>query len=815
MTSPIQEKTNGLEKELSRKNFIKTGGALVVGFSLAAAGLAPGRLAAAGTPSATTSLGGPWPTPDSLSLDSWLKIGQDGKVTAYGSSMDSGQGTGTAFSQIIADELDVPFESVTYLVGDTAMSPNNGSVGAATGIIYNSQPLRYAAAEARLALLNLASARLGVPVGQLSTNNGVVSVTANPSQSVKYGDLVGGKLFNIPLHQVTLPGVPVRSGGVAFVSNAGAPVKDASQYKVIGKPIPRVDIPDKVSGKYTYVQNVRVPEMVHARLVMPPSPSSNLVSIKGFRGGKPEGVISVFSQGNVVAVVAKKEWDAIHAAGTLDVVWSDPTPSLSGSGNLNGSLRSNPPVIPDQYNSRPPRAAGQSNNPNRGNVDAALKSAAKVLEADYFFPVHSHAMLAPYCAVADVSDNQAVVFCATQSVFGTQNAVSTVTGIPVNNVRVIWKSGSGTYGRSEDAGPIAALISQSVGLPVRLQFMRWDDFQSDAYGVPYSYHLKGGVDAQNNVVAFSTEGWTWAIDPHTEGPTLGTMLQGKAPVGNPSSQTIQAFGGGDLNTYEFPNEAWWFHQSHPQLRVTSGGLRSPKRIQNNFAAESFMDELASAVGMDPIDFRVQQIKNTQALIPTIEPAFDPSHYQRQLAAIEGLRSMMKWESRPSPGPGAKSSSNIVTGRGFAAMGNYTNVFGAMGAEVEVNKKTGRIRVTRLVNYVDPGLVINPLGAKSAVTQGVIFALSRTLQEQLLFDKGKVVSRDWVTYPILRFVDVPEQEVTIVNNPQYWGGGLGEGNEIMVPAAVGNAVFDATGVRLRQVPFTPVKVKDALKAAGVA
>jgi CO/xanthine dehydrogenase Mo-binding subunit len=230
--------------------------------------------------------------------------------------------------------------------------------------------------------------------------------------------------------------------------------------------------------------------------------------------------------------------------------------------------------------------------------------------------------------------------------------------------------------------------------------------------------------------------------------------------------------------------------------------------------ESFIDELAAAAGADPIAFRLQQLQNTQKLAPSITPGFDPSHYQRSIAAVETLRNTLKWQARPSPGSGARSKSNVVSGRGIALMGNYTNVFGAMSAELEVNKTTGRVRVTRLVNVVDPGLIINPIAAQHAVAQGVIFALSRTLHEELRFSKSEVLSRDWVTYPILRFRDVPDQEVVMINRPEYWAGGLGEGNEIMVSAAVGNAFFDATGVRLRQVPFTPARVRATLKAAGV-
>jgi CO/xanthine dehydrogenase Mo-binding subunit len=803
------------ENELSRRQFLKGGGALVVGFSMAGAALSA-NAARSAAPAPIAPLGGPWTTPSTNSLDSWLKITQDGKVLAYGSRVDSGQGTTTGFVQIIADELDVPFESVTLIAGDTARVPNNGDIGSASGIIYQSQPLRYAAAEARLALLNFASKRFGVPVGQLSVSDGVVSVTANPAQKATYGELIGSQQFNVTLHQVSLPGVPVRTGGVAYVSDNNAQLKTPSQYKVIGTSAPRFDIPDKVTGKFTYAQNVRVPGMVHARLIPPPGPKSNLVSINGWHGSKPPGLISVFSKGNFVAVVAEQEWQAIQAMSNLDVTWSDPGPVLSGNGNLNGSLRTSPVAIPDVNTTRAARYQGQSTNPNRGNVAAGLAGAAKVLSADYYFPVHTHGSIGPAAAVADVSGGQAVVFSPAGSIYLTQSHVAGVLGIPVTNVRVISTEGSGQYGKvslSEDSGPAAALISQAVGRPVRLQLMRQHDMVTDPYGVPYSYRFQGGIDRQGNIVGFSTEFWTWAINPQTEGPTLTDMLTGAAQPGPFRGQSIQALGGGDINAYEFPNESFLGHHVAPQLRVGSGNMRSPKRIQGNFAVESFIDELAAAAAMDPIDFRLQQIKNTQTVVATAEPNFDPSHYQRQIATLQGLKDAMAWESRPSPNPKATKSGDVVTGRGVATMGNYTNMFGSIGAEVEVNMRTGRVRVTRIVNVVDPGLIINPRAARNTVAQGVLFALSRTLHEELRFNRTEIKSRDWVSYPILRFVEVPDQEVILINRPEYWGGGLGEGNEIMVSAVIGNAIFDATGVRLREVPFTPAKVRAAFAAVG--
>jgi CO/xanthine dehydrogenase Mo-binding subunit len=272
-------------------------------------------------------------------------------------------------------------------------------------------------------------------------------------------------------------------------------------------------------------------------------------------------------------------------------------------------------------------------------------------------------------------------------------------------------------------------------------------------------------------------------------------------------------GGGDMSTYEFANESVLTHHIAPSLRVGAFNLRSPKRIQLNFAVESFIDELAASQKLDPIAFRIQQLQNTQK-VASASPTLDQANYTRTIAALETVRRAANWQTRPSPSP-ARSKSGIVTGRGVAAMGNYTNVFGAMVGEVEVDTKTGRVRVTRLINAVDAGLILSPVSARNVVQQGVIFALSRALHEEVKFDRKQIQSHDWVTYPILRFVDVPDQEVVMINRPEYWAGGLGEGNEIMVPAVIANAIFDATGVRIREVPFTPARVRTALKAAGIS
>jgi nicotinate dehydrogenase subunit B len=808
------------EKEFSRTSFVKAGGALVVGFSLGAAGVAARAGGTQAASVASAPLGGPWSPVQLTSLDSWLRIAQDGKVTVYTGGVENGQGRATAYAQIVAEELDAPFEAVSFVMGDTALTPEQGSSGSSRGIRIQAQPLRYAAAEARLLLLNLASTRFAVPTSQLTVSDGVVSVASNSSQRVSYGELIGAQRLNLTLNPIDVSDRLGYVAGSALAYGTGkAQLKSPAAYKLIGKPTKRVDIPAKVTGAYTYVQNVRLPGMVHARLVLPPSPSSRLVRINGFKGRKFPGLVKVVSKGNFVAVVTEQEWQAIEAMHTLEAVWTDSESTLPTNKALYTALRQAPRAIPDVGSFRASPVRGGIANPNRGTVDAALAGAAKRLQADYHFPVQAHGSIGPSCAVATVSGDQAVVWCPTYNPGTTRSQIAGVLGFPVTNVRAIWFEGSGQYGRGgsfEDMGPAAAFISQAVGRPVRLTLMRDQDFLTDPYGLPFSFRLRGGVDNDGNVVAWDTEMWTWAVNPQTEGPTLTAMLTGSAAAGAFREQGEQGLGGGDMSTYEFPNESLVIHSIAPSLRVGGGNLRSPKRFQLNFATESFIDELAATAGVDPIAFRLQQLQNTQKVAATASPNLDQANYTRAIAMVNTVKEASKWQSRPSPAPTARAkSSEVVTGRGVATMGNYTNVFAALVAEVEVNLKTGRVRAKKMTQAVDPGTVINPTAARGSLEQAIIFALSRTLHEEVKFDDKQVLSHDWVTYPILRFLDVPDQQTVLVSRPEYWGGGLGEGPEILVPAAVANAIFDATGVRLRQVPFTPTRVRAALKAAGVA
>ncbi len=774
------------EKEFSRKTLLKSGGALIVAFGL--------PLSFSGTAAGDTV---PFPNVDPSQLDSWLVIGQDGKVTVFTGRVDLGQHKQTAFAQIVGDELDVPFESITMVMGDTVRTVNQGASTASDGLLNGSKPLRHAAAEARRVLFNLAAAKLGVAVTQLSVSDGVVSVTTNPSQKVTYGELIGNQRFSTTVKVIG-------SGSTTDVQGL-AQIKDPSQYKLIGKSIPSVTIPAKVTGTWTYVQNIRLPGMVHARVVMPPSVGAHLVSVDGFKT-KPEGLIKVISNGDFLAVVTKEEWQAIEAMSSIETTWNE-TPSLSGSGDVFGWLRTAP--VTTQKNVVPPV----------GNVDTALAGAAKTFSAQYNYPGNNHGMIGPSCAVANVQGNQCIVWSGTQSPFDTRTAVATMLGLPATSVRVLPVEGSGAYGRmgTDDAAPAAAYISQQIGKPVRLQWMRQQEHGWAPPQPPAAFNLRAGVDSTGKIVAWDQQVWTWGYSSDV----LPAILMARvAPTAG--AALLHGPGGGDVGTYSFDNMRLVGNTVPAQLRGTY--MRSPGRIAENFAGEQFLDEIAAATGQDPIAFRLRHLANN------MDPYTLASIQPRITAVLQAAQQASGWQNRPSPGPDASSNKRVVSGRGIAIVASQRSSYIANVAEVEVDRKTGKVRVKRMHVTVDAGQIVNPNGIKNQIEGATIYSTSRALKEQMVFDKSKVLSTDWVTYPILRFNEIPQEiNVTLLNQQtlspagsfqnggmgNYVNSGIGEPPNTVVPAAIANAFFDATGVRMRQLPLTPTRVRATLKAAGVA
>ncbi len=797
--------TEMLKKEFSRKTFLKGGGALVVGFSMLGAGAA-GRASSAKAPNLP---------PDATQVDSWLAINADNSVTMYPPKMEFGQGTWTGFRQIVADELDVKVTTISIPQWDTGSAnpfPNTptSSTVASNGTAQGGPAIRQAAAEARRVLLNLASQQLGVPVASLTVTDGVVS---GGGRSLTYAALLGGKLFNATIG----------------TGNNFAPLKSPSQYKVVGTRVPRFDIPDKASGKFTYVQNVRIPGMLHGRPVRPRG-QANLLA-KGPEGGPASYTVlsvdessiksipgaQVVRKGNFVGVVAPTEYAAIQAAAQLKVKWSE-TDTLPASGNLYGFMRNGPSIDAVILED--------------GNVDTALKSAAKVLTATYEFPFQMHGPIGPVAAIADIRQDGGTIFVQGQDGWGARNGVATVTGLPATSIRVVYFEGASTFNSGPTASipPDAALMSQLAGKPVRVQYMRWDSHGWSPHGQPNVADIRAGIDANGKIVGIDYTSW---LGVFSNNPNDSAVQTGVATVADPTSRTssvrgaperlpgitsnnatsggarVESFSAGDQYFPSLANRRIVGKTVPSILKLCP--LRAPSCIQPAWAFESMMDELAYAAKMDAYQFR----------------RLHATHSSWR-AVLDAAAKASNWETRVSASK--LSNERFVTGRGIAIAGeNHANddVQAGVVAQVEVDRKTGKIVVKHLYGAQDSGIVVNPASAENQIVGMLTRGASRTLFEEVTFSKKRVTGLDWVSYPILRFKDHPHATPIVISHtdevmnlaasqttipgPRYRG--VGESIEAPVPAAIGNAVFDATGVRMRQIPLTPAKVRNALEAAG--
>jgi len=741
---------------LSRRQFLKGAGALVVTFGLPVT-LNPKLADAAEDKAAKEKI----PLDQ---VDSWLAIGQDGSITAAVGKVEVGMGISTAFMQIVAEELDVPLERVTILMGDTETTPDQGGTGSSNGIMTGGEALRKAAAHAHHALLELAATRLNAPVDQLSVKDGVVSVQAAPTKHVSYGELIGGKRFNLT--------VPEK-----------VKTKDPAQYTVVGKPIKRIDIPPIVTARHTYIVDVRVPGMLHGRIIRPPQAGANPVSVD--RSQKIPGLVKIVANKDFLAVVTEQEWQAVRAARELKVNWSQP------AARFPNSYEELYPAM-----AKMPIESSKKDAANTGDVDAALAAAAQTFEAVYEYPFQSHASMGPACAIADVRNGKATVWFGGQKPYRVRKAIAELLAIPAKNVRVLWYPGPGSYGTNDadDAAADAALLSHAIGKPVRVQWMRAEGTGWDPKGPAQIIRMRGGLDKDRNAVAWDFEsrcfsGTLRAAGALTAGDTLAGELLGFNPPGADEFSLA-------AESYRFPAKRKvshilpWKQSLGTGLRTAH--LRDPNGMQSCLASESFIDELAAAAGADPVEFRVRYLS-------------DPRH----VAIIKAAAKQAGWETRPSPKKA--NSGPIVTGRGIAyAPRNGTYV--ATVAEVEVDKNTGEVRVKRFVVAHDCGFIINPDGLKGTIEANLIQSMSRAMYEQVQFDSHSVKSVDWMSYPIIDMTQVPDEiDIVLVNNtPEFPAKGAGEPSTRPTAAAIGNAIFDATGVRLRRVPFTPESVKAALK-----
>jgi nicotinate dehydrogenase subunit B len=742
----------------TRRNFLKTTSGLIVTFTLA-----EGILPAVGQKTAPTK------TVALDDVDAFLAIGADGRVTLYTGKVDLGTGIRTALAQIAAEELDVPFDQLTITQGDTALTPDQGPTWGSFTIQNGGMQIRRAAATARKGLLELAANRLGVAAGALSIDNGTIK---GNGRSVSYAELIGGRTFSLKLDK-------------------DAPVKDPAAYAIVGKSVPRTDIPAKVTARFTYMQDFRVDGILHGRVIRPLALGADLESIDASSVTKTPGVVKVVRERNFLGVIATTEWGAIQAARELKATWSN-WAGLPEQAQLWDYVRAS-------------KRSKDDVGSNAGSSATALDNAPKRVAATYDFAIQTHGSIGPSCAVVEIKDEKVTCWSASQAPHRLRRQLAAMLTLPLNNVHCLYVEGAGCYGRNghEDAAADAALLSRAVdGRPVRVQWMRADEHGWDPKCPPVLVDLRAGLDEAGKVLAWESEFFV-PKDGVAPVPLLAAMLAGLPPVpaaeeflgNNETGATVNALvlNANTRNTaipYSIPNVKTLSHLLD-DTPFRSSWLRAPGRMQNTFANECFMDELAATAGVDPLEFRLKYLSDARGV-----------ELMRRLAAIAN------WQQRPSPRN--NTNGDIVTGRGicyikYELMRTYV---GAV-AEVEVNRKTGEIAIQRFYVAHDCGQIINPDGLMNQIEGNVIQSISRTLKEEIQFDRSGVTSLHWATYPILTFAEVPEVVIELIDRPTEPPWGAGEPASAVVPSAIANAVFDAVGVRLRSVPFTPAKVRAAI------
>jgi CO/xanthine dehydrogenase Mo-binding subunit len=759
----------------SRRSFLKGSGALVVAFSSSAIVDTLG-------PAFAQGINGT----GSAQLDSWIAIGRDGLVTAYTGKCEFGQGLYTAQLQLVAEEVGVPLDRVRLVQCDTSMTPDQGTTSGQQShpSNFNHANLALAAATAREALVRMAAAKLGTPPADLSARDGQVALRNNPSRSISYGDLIGGERFNLQLDRA-------------------ATRKHPREWTILGTSVPRVDMRDMVTGRFEFVHNLKVPGMLHGRVVRPPEVGATLGSVDESSVRDLPGIVKVVVKGNFVGVVAQKPWQAMQAAERLKINWTRGTP-LSPQSDLYSSLRKQP--------------ARDTFLIDSGDVDARLAAASTVLRATYLHPYQMHGSIGSSCAVADVQGDKATLWSATQSVYPTRNTSATLLGLKPESVRVIYVRGAGCYGinGADTVTYDAALLSQAVGRPVRVQLSRKDEMAWENYGNAFVIDQRIGVDANGSISVWDYEAWSAARGGRPGYNTPGNVVTGflvgsspapftaRTPAPPPDTPLNNGFntapsyiagrvGNSAQGAGVVRSERVLSH------RVLSpfftGPLRAPERLQNTFAHECFMDEVAAHVKADPVEYRLRHL-----------------NHARLSAAVRAAAKAANWEQRPSPRPGGQRTGR-VTGRGIACVCyEGDNGYVAMIADVAVDQNTGRITVTRLTVAQDSGPISNPDGMRNQIEGGSVQGISRALGEEVTWDDRKITSVDWRTYHSLSVGFAPPvMDIVLLNETDEEACGSGEAAITIVAPAIGNAVFDATGVRLREVPFTPERVLSALRA----
>ena len=737
----------------SRRRFLQQGAVIVAGFALVRSTALPAQQPAPVPPL-------PGSLQNNRMLDGWLAINPNGSVTVFTGKVELGQGIVTALAQIVADELDVDYARIDMISGDTARTPNEGVTSGSLSVQDSGTALRFAAAEARDLLLRAAAAKLNVPATELRVDDGTVSGASGTRAT--YWELASDELLKRE-------------------ATAKARPKPPSQHRIIGRDVQRRDIPAKVTGGEAYVQDLRLPEMVFGRVVRPPSPGAHLVSVADATARRMPGVVAVVRDGDFLAVAALREEQAIGAMAALrkSAKWKE-TAQLPPSGAALFEhmklQRSQDSVVGEKTDS------------------TMAATGVRKLDAQYTRPFQSHGSIGPSCAVAQWQDGRLHVWSHTQGVFPLRTDLAKALRVPAKDIVVTHREGSGCYGHNgaDDVALDAALLARALpGRPVKLQWMREDEFAWEPYGSAMVINLRAALDASGRIVDWQHELWSHTHSTRPGDPDGCNLLAAwttQDPLKPGAARNIpQPAGGSDRNAiplYVFPQQKTINHLL-PDMPVRVSALRTLGAYANVFALESFMDEAAALAGADPIEFRLKHLE-------------DP----RAKAVIEAVATKAGWT------PGAKGDGRRGRGIGFAKYKNLA-VYCAVIVDVSVDPASGAVRVERAVAAADAGLIINPNGFRNQIEGGIIQSSSWTLREAIQFDRTRMLTRSWTEYPILRFPDVPTVEVMLINRPDERPLGVGEGAQGPAAAAIGNAFYNATGRRIRDLPLTPERVKAAL------
>jgi nicotinate dehydrogenase subunit B len=725
---------------LSRRELLK-GSACVVGFSLL--GHAPfahaQQVARAALPLDQA--------------DSFLALRPDGTVVVYSGKVDLGTGHRIAMRQMVGEELSLPVARIDLVEGDSSLTPNQGPTAGSTGVMRGGTELRRAAATMRDGLLSLAAQRLGTDAATLRLQDG--RVLAADGRTVALADLAGSGPLKLPM-------------------NPQAALKKPADFMLIGKPLPRPDIPDKITGRHVYMHDFTLPDMLHARVVRPPAVDAKLLSVDEASVAHLPNVRIVRVQ-NFLAVASPDEWAALRAARELKAQWSEGTPLTTHQ------------RVADWAKAGPFVAEETIVNKGDGTRIEALAASPQRLAATYYWPVQSHASMGPSCAVADVKADSATVWTASQASHRLAVACAAALGLEAGKVRTVYLDGAGCYGMNghDDASVEAAMLSKALRRPVRVQWSRQDELGWDPKGPPQLVEVSGSLTPDGSIDAWSTEMWFPRATANLAWiPLLSPLAAGLPQPKGQSVGLVSQNGDPPYATKAVRVHVHWLEGA--PLRPSN--IRAPGKVANCFAVESFADELAARAGVDPLEFRLRDLSQP-----------------RGREVVERLARLMKWEPRPSPAPGARA--NVARGRGMAYIHyKHNETFVAMGMQVEVDRRSGAIQVLRVACVHDCGLMINPDAVRAQVEGNILQTLSRTLHEETTFDRNHVTSVDWTGYPLLRFPEVPRLEIELVQRLDQPPLGAGEAASAPVPAALANAVFDATGVRVRTVPLTREKVK---------